>query len=332
MGSPPAHGQDLIDRYRRARVQDLARALPMVPAARLITRGGVADTLDGTSAPDTTQAPPAPETPAFAVEKARALIRLEREWFRDRFADTRWSFLGSGAWTVLDTTHTRVLRARLQAQFGDPTQTLADVWRNARGAASGSRQNGPGSNAGDSNADAPALRDATAQFEYWFVVNDSIPVIVTDTRGPYDRGLIVSSDQRYRDRLPALRRAVLAPIAQSDSTAPYVDYYRDAQTRRWYRTGYDGRTYFLRRTYPYRVTPGRRPRLTAADSTAPPIDEALARVRTAPRAPADTAARPTAPPDSTDADTVRLGPVRTDPAAADSVQADSTAWPPPFER
>jgi hypothetical protein len=111
------------------------------------------------------------------------------------------------------------------------------------------------------------------QFAYWFVVNDSIPVRVTDERGPTGRGLIVSTDRAYRDRLVALRAALLDPLRREES-APYVDYYYDDATRRWYRVGYDGRSFFRERISRFDILPGRRPRLdtvrTAPASPEPP--------------------------------------------------------------
>ena len=64
--------------------------------------------------------------------------------------------------TVVDQLPTSEIRSRLQAVFGDPTVTLDDFigMENVR----------PGN---------------SVQFEYWFVVNDSIPMIVLDIDGPF---------------------------------------------------------------------------------------------------------------------------------------------------
>ncbi|MFO8098557.1 MAG: hypothetical protein R6T83_02915 [Salinibacter sp.] len=239
----------LIERYRTARVQTLARqalrrgwrarALPAdsVPVRRppLLRRSADADTADE-------------ETPSdFPLQETRAVGRLEREWFATEFKSTNWSFLGSSSYlTVFDTTYTRELRARLQAQFGDPTQTLADL--------------------------PDTSRAGEPQFEYWFVVNDSVPVRVSDPNGPRDRGLIVATERRLRDRLPALRAALLRPLRQPER-APYVDYYTettDDGDTRWYRTGFDGRSYFMNQIQRTDILTGRRPHVEPAgpaDST-----------------------------------------------------------------
>lgn len=244
-GAGPAEAQtqaadtlNLIDRYRTARIQALAR--------QALRRGWTARALSPDSVPvrrpallqrpDAEEDGPDDTAPRFRVDDVRAVQRLERGWFEDEHGGTDWSFLGASTHlTFFDTTYTRDLRARLQAQFGDPTQTLADR--------------------------PDTSRIGEAQFEYWFVVNDSIPVRITDANGPRDRGLIVATESRLRDRLPDLRAALLRPLRQPER-APYVDYYYDTTddgTRRWYRAGFDGRAFFLDRIPRSEIVTGRRP-------------------------------------------------------------------------
>ena len=236
----------LVDRYQRARLQMLAERLTRsggraAPIREPIWLSTPSDSLRP-SKPAPAAAPP--EKTSFPVSSVRSLRKLERAWFEARFSETRWSFLGAGRYfTPLDTTMTRDLRARMQAHFGDPTQTLGDF-------------------------DLRKPRDEYVQFEYWLVVNDSIPMVVTDAGGPRDRGLIVATDARYRNDLFLLRQSVLGPIMQA-GRAPYVDYYYEEETRRWYRTGYDGEAYFMDRVYRSQMTPGRRPWLDSS-RTQPP--------------------------------------------------------------
>jgi len=241
---------DLIQRYRTARQQILvrqarrndwtARVLPVTPLSV------PEDSLLGTEA--SSQSPRVEKETAlsFPVETVRPVHRLERGWFRDTYPETGWSFLGTTSrLTVFDTTYTRELRARLQAQFGDPTQTLADL-------PDSTRENAP-------------------QFEYWFVVNDSIPVRVTDVNGPRGRGLIVATERHLRDQLVAVRDSVLHPLRQP-KRAPYVDYFYqrpadgNATVGRWYRSGFDGQAFFLERISQTEIVPGRRPQVNVADS------------------------------------------------------------------
>jgi len=233
----------LVERYQRARLQMLAERMQRETQGRVAIAGPErfrvpSDSLrPGASGGEKASAP----APSFPVSRVRAVRKLERGWYRDRFSDTRWSFLGAGRhFTPIDTTLTRRLRAQLQAHYGDPTQVLADF-----------------------NLRKP--RDEYVQFEYWLVVNDSIPVKISDANGARDRGLIVATSAEYRDDLFALRQAVLEPALRS-RPAPYVDYYFESETRRWYRTGYDGSTYFLDPMSRYRTTPGQRPRLDAQRS------------------------------------------------------------------
>jgi hypothetical protein len=245
---PDVDDPNLIERFRSARYRVLAhrglgsdgRQAAVLAPVRL---PAASDTLRPDPAPSSSPSPPA----SFPIDEVHALRRLERGWFREKFAETDWSFLGSGRYfTFFDTTRTQDLRARLQAQFGAPTQVMADFdLRRSRPSAQPPPDNG--------------------QFEYWFVVNDSIPVKVMDAGGPRDRGIIVAADESVRDRLRRLRRALLAPLRER-RRAPFVDYWREPETRRWYRTGYDGTRFFLERIPRYRLEPGR-PSLDVSSSS-----------------------------------------------------------------
>jgi hypothetical protein len=118
-----------------------------------------------------------------------------------------------------------------------------------------------------------STRDEPIQFEYWFVVNDSIPVRVSDVNGPVERGVIVSTDRAHREQLPALRAALFGPLRRAER-APYVDYYYEEETRRWYRVGYDGTRFFRERISRFDITPGRRPHLDSSRMESSPRHEA----------------------------------------------------------
>lgn len=233
----------LIDRYREARYRALARRhlrqqgqLPVYPLAPLPTPN------DSLRPPDPDRKSADGQKPSFPLHDVRPVRHLERGWFQERFAETQWAYLGdTSQLAFLDTTRTPDLRARLQAKFGDPTQTLADR-----------------------PLEKPP--EGRPQFEYWFVVNDSIPVQVTDVLGPMGRGLIVAVERAYRDRLRALRDTLLTPLQRVDR-APHVDYHYDPHRERWYRTGYDGQSFFLEQIPESSVLPGRRPRLDAERSS-----------------------------------------------------------------
>jgi len=247
----PPDALNLIPRYRMARYQLLSQQFVAQMPMRVRPPEPIPTRVDSLVRPSSLAdtANTAPSAPSFPIDNVRALRDLELSWFRNTYGDTDWSFLGSGPrLTVFDTTRTRELRARLQAHFGDPTFTPAEVdldaWR---------RQ-------------PDSTRDDLVQFAYWFVVNDSIPVRVTDVDGPAGRGLIVSTDQAYRDRLVALRAALLAPLRRRERV-PYIDYYHNPTTGRWYRVGFDGQSFFREHISRRAIVRGRRPRLETAPPT-----------------------------------------------------------------
>lgn len=172
----------------------------------------------------------------FAIDAWRLIRRAERNWFEKQHAGTLWAYLGTESLLPIDTTLTRDLRARLEGYFGPPTQTITEVF----GA-----------------PDTRDARDRFIQFEYWFVLNDSIPLLVMDVNGPLERGLVVSSDYRYRDILLHIRESFMEQFLRSDRRAPYIDYYYNPIESSWYYAGYDGERYFLERTKPPNLALGR---------------------------------------------------------------------------
>lgn len=160
--------------------------------------------------------------------------RIRRPVFSSRFADVDWAFFQGKMYGPLDTTRTIDLRARLEAHFGAPTQTLAEL---------------------DSVEARPA--EEIVQFEYWFVVNDSIPFLALDSNGPLERGLVVASDSRYRDHLGVLRGLVLDRLFDTNRRAPFVDYWYRTRIGEWSAVGFDGATFFDRRIAPPKPGLGR---------------------------------------------------------------------------
>lgn len=251
-----ADSLSLVQRYRMARVRAIAqeylsgrRSLPVLPAERLPIP---VDPLYESSSSDDGDSTDRMEDPSFEIEDVRRVRVLERTWFRNQYRDVEWSYLGAGIkLTFFDTTRTRDLRARLQAHFGDPTRTLAEVYSN------------------EWARTADSIREDPIQFEYWFVVNDSLPVRVSDVDGPGGRGVIFSTSRTYRRHIEALRAALLHPLRE-DERAPYIDYYHNQDTGRWYRVGYDGRTFFRERISRFDIVPGRRPRLDTVKAGSSP--------------------------------------------------------------
>ena len=162
-----------------------------------------------------------------------ASIDARADWLA-RFGHVKWAYLGNNFFTPLDTLATPEIRAHLEARFGPPTQTAVET---KQGDATPSDENG--------------------QFEYWFVVNDSIPMMVMDVRGPFDRGVIVATDQRFRSFLYRMRQSLLAAAMRRTEPVPYVDYFFNFVTDKWYLTGYDGAEYILKQIRRPDLTLGR---------------------------------------------------------------------------
>jgi hypothetical protein len=239
----PVFGQELAEMYRRARFQVQAerhfddrglRAAPL-PPAHLPSR---ADTLARwlLTMRNDRHASLAGGKSSFRLDSWRFIRRFERSGFEKRFDDTPWAYLGTESLLPVDTTLTRDLRARLEAYFGPPTQTIVEVL----------------------GAGSPRYaRDRYIQFEYWFVLNDSIPLLVMDVNGPLERGVIVSSDARYRDILLRMRESFFEEFIRFDRREAYVDYYYNPFESTWYYAGFDGVRYYLEPTRPPNVGLGR---------------------------------------------------------------------------
>ncbi len=227
----PLQAQDLIERYRKARFEvqvrqyllEKGREAQPEELQHLPTRADtIQQWLDQISENARINAWNQRKR-TFEIQEWRLIRKFERVWFLKQFENTLWAYLGTEPLLPVDTTYTRELRARMEAFYGPPTQTISELMGNVA---------------------YHRTRDRYIQFEYWFVVNDSIPVVLMDVNGPFERGLIASSDQRYRDILLEVRESLLEEFMDSKRRAPYVDYYFDAILRNWYYVGYNGASYF----------------------------------------------------------------------------------------
>lgn len=224
-----AEAQSLVERYRAARFKTQAERVlegyraPPIPTRMLeIQTDSLRDWFERVFPPELPTVEP-PE-PALIVSRWEVVPKLGRDWFTKKFAGTRWAFEGSNSLHRLDTTFTRDLRARLQAEFGSPTQTIAD------------------------HGGSPDSDDAEyIQFEYWFVLNDTLPLRVMDVNGPFERGLVVAGPHQNREVIGDIKDEILRRLADSGERAPYVDYYHLPEQRMWFLTGYDGEKYFIER-------------------------------------------------------------------------------------
>ncbi|MGB3542980.1 MAG: hypothetical protein WBA11_08660 [Rubrivirga sp.] len=135
-------------------------------------------------------------------------------FFLERFGETYWQAVGARG-LLTDTLDTHALRGKLQAEFGRPTRN------------------------GDAQRRYGYGGSEYIQFEYWFVVNDSIPLLALDIDGPFGRGLLVASDEEYQDILPDLKADLSARI-EAQRPDPWLDYYHSFERGRWFKTGFNG--------------------------------------------------------------------------------------------
>ena len=139
----------------------------------------------------------------------------DRKAFLERFEDIKWTGQGLYDPTVMDRIPTIELRARFQTAFGEPTQKLEDL------------------------IGQKDFRPAEyIQFEYWFTVDDSIPMMVLDLDGPFEKGLVYGGASRYIDLMPQVKRTLAQMVMEVDSLAPFRDYYYHLDKEQWFEVKY----------------------------------------------------------------------------------------------
>lgn len=234
LAAEPVLAQDLAERFKNARLRRMAaelanntglRLAPR-PPSNLATRGDTLAAWMESRHPDygVSEVSDEPPPPDFQIESVRVFRRLERPVFHSRYGDTRWAFMQGRRRAEIDTTRTSDIRSRLQAHFGAPTYTVAEMDSVER-----------------------HLAEEIIQFEYWMVVNDTIPIMILDVDGPLGRGVVVASDAAFRDDLDGLRFALLSPLFREERRAPYIDYFYLPYAASWYVSGFDGATFFHQR-------------------------------------------------------------------------------------
>ncbi len=156
----------------------------------------------------------------FEEAQFRKVENSERAAFERNYIN-KMNQTGKGLYndTRLDTIPTSKLRARLQAVFGDPTQTIEDL------------------------IDRPNFRPGMAiQFEYWFVVDGKIPLLVLDSKGPFGRELVYSGASKYIDLMPQIMRTFSRKLMDAEP-AEFQDYYYSADREQWYNVAYQNGEY-----------------------------------------------------------------------------------------
>ena len=165
--------------------------------------------------PATAQVPDLFRAPSF-----RKVENKDRTTFMTRFNQMR-DMTGNGFQgdTAIDQVPTGEIRARLQRQFGDPTVTVVDFV--------GVKDVRPGN---------------SIQFEYWFIVNDSIPMMILYSDGPFARGLVMGGSSRFVDLMPDVKRTFSDKLMSDRNLAEFQDFFYSPERDQWFRVRYkDGR-------------------------------------------------------------------------------------------
>lgn len=137
--------------------------------------------------------------------------------FERQFRNTRWTGLGMQGITDIDRIPSMEVRARLQTVFGDPTRQLDDL-------------------AFESN-----FRIAEAiQYEYWFIIDEEIPLMILDIDGPFARGLVYAVSVSYIDLMPQIKRGLSGLLMEPSTLAEYEDVFFSPEREAWYEVRFQG--------------------------------------------------------------------------------------------
>jgi len=233
---------DLLTYYLQARTRQIATdkassgnfRLTYLPLDLLDTKAQVIQSqLNELSWNDLLASLPEPlET--FGISSVRLISRLESGSYTKLFSEADWSFMGSTTRSAIDTMKTADIRARLEYHYGAPTQTLAEIGY-------------PDS----------LRREDVVEFEYWFLANGNIPVTILDVNGPWDRGIVLAAEMKYRSKLDLIKKTLFEQLSKQPNRKQFIDYYYNFDQRAWYLTGFDGVRFFDQRIKRPDLTMGR---------------------------------------------------------------------------
>ncbi|MBO6523754.1 MAG: hypothetical protein JJ971_08020 [Balneolaceae bacterium] len=137
----------------------------------------------------------------------------DAEAFEERFAQIKWTGEGFN-YNSLDRIPAIEIRARLEGVFGKPTKTIEDIVEDGE------------------------LRAGKAiQFEYWFIIDGEIPMMVLDLDGPFADGLVYVGASRYIDLMPQVKRTLTRLVTEVEPKE-YTDYFYSPERYQWYKVTY----------------------------------------------------------------------------------------------
>ncbi|MFA5669040.1 MAG: hypothetical protein WC967_07335 [Balneolaceae bacterium] len=160
-------------------------------------------------------------TATFAQFEEPDIVKVEaseKAKFQSKFSDIKWTGQGFN-YNSLDRMPAIEIRAHLQGIFGDPTQTIEDI------IASGEYRDGK-----------------AVQFEYWFIIDGNIPMMILDLDGPFENGLVYVGASRYIDMMPQVKRTLTRLVTETDAKE-FNDYFYSPERKQWYNVSYKGGKY-----------------------------------------------------------------------------------------
>jgi hypothetical protein len=142
----------------------------------------------------------------------------EAEKFESRFADIKWTGQGFN-YNSMDRMPAIEIRARLQSVYGAPTKRIEEIVENGK------------------------LRAGKAiQFEYWFIIDGEIPMMVLDLDGPFADGLVYVGASRYIDMMPQVKRTLTRHVTEAEPKE-FTDYFYSPERYQWYKVTYSDGEY-----------------------------------------------------------------------------------------
>jgi hypothetical protein len=157
---------------------------------------------------------------SFAEPRIIKVANSERAEFERRFGNFNMTGVGFQGGAVVDQLPTSEIRSRLQAVYGDPTMRLEDFI--------GVRDVRPAN---------------SIQFEYWFVINDSIPMMVLDIDGPFTRGLVYAGAADFVDMMPEIKRYFSRVLMNVNRPGEFEDVFYSPERNIWFRVSYKAGNY-----------------------------------------------------------------------------------------
>jgi hypothetical protein len=137
----------------------------------------------------------------------------DAEAFQERFGDIKWTGQGFN-YNSLDRIPAIEIRARLESVFGEPTKTIENVM-----------------------GDEKFRAGKAIQFEYWFIIDGEIPMMVLDLDGPFADGLVYVGASRFVDLMPEIKRTLTRELTEAEPKE-YTDYFFSPEREQWYKVSY----------------------------------------------------------------------------------------------